>query len=129
MHLLAGIVLLILFWGQIIQRVCRTFFIEELDVFCHITFNVFIARNMKIIKYFRFNPPVDCLHGCIISWCTGTGHRMNYVIQRQQIVKTFRSINRALIGVQHHFESRIFFLDINQSVQPADISHPVSPFG
>ena len=35
-HHLMSIILPILFWSQIIQRVCRTFFIEKSDVFLHL---------------------------------------------------------------------------------------------
>ena len=57
-----SIILSVLFWSQIIQRVCWAFFIEESDVFFNLICYIFITCEVKIIKYLCFYPPVNCFH-------------------------------------------------------------------
>ena len=112
---------LILLGRQIAQCIGRSLLIEERDVLVYLLFHGYLARHMEIHEHLRLDPAIDGLHRRIVRRRPRPRHGTRDAIHRQQLVECLRCINRALVGMENRFAFGMFFANIQQVFQPANV--------
>ena len=108
----------ILIWSKVSKGVCRTLFVEELNIFGDLPRDIVCRCDVQIRKQLGLYPSADGFHGGIVRWRAGSGHGSSDVIHGQEFVVALGSIYRGSVTMKNKLLFGYCFLNSMTSCKP-----------